>query len=62
MPTDSTPWLVVEHGPTVPPHTLRLACLRCGDRNDTPLPIDINRLVGIHNQFKARHKGCKENE
>ena len=57
---DATPWLVVKFGPEVPPGVFRLACLRCGDTHDTPLPITVSELVTIEAAFRGRHKDCKE--
>lgn len=59
---DVTPWLVVKFGPEVPAGVMRLACLRCGDTHDTPLPVAVSDLTGIHDRFKARHAGCKEGD
>ncbi len=53
-------WLVVKFGPEVPANVMRLACLRCGDVNDTPLPVAVSDLTQHHDRFKARHEGCKE--
>lgn len=58
--SDTTPWLVVKFGPAVPAGVLRLACLRCGDTNDTALPAKVSDLTNLHDRFKARHEGCKE--
>ena len=55
-----TPWIVVKFGPEVPPGVLRIACLRCGDVNDTHLPVSCSTLVTGERAFNARHKDCKE--
>lgn len=59
---DRTPWLVIKFGPGVPGNVMRLACLRCGDTNDTPLPIPVSKLTDIEAAFRGRHKDCKEND
>ena len=55
-----TPWIVVRYGPGVPANVLRIACLRCGDTNDTPLPMSCSALVASERAFNLRHKDCKE--
>lgn len=58
---DRTPWLVIKFGPEVPANVMRVACLRCGDVNDTPLPIPVLALATIESDFRIRHRNCKEN-
>ena len=60
MSRDPSPWLVIRLGPDVPPGILRLACLRCGDTNDTPLPVPVSKLTGLEADFRKRHRNCKE--
>lgn len=57
---DRTPWIVVRYGPDVPPQTYRLACLRCGDHNDSALPLPVSAIVRLGDVFTKRHRKCPE--
>ena len=37
----------------------RLRCLRCGDEHWVILPMPVSELVGLSDEFAARHRRCR---
>jgi len=57
-----TPWLVIVTDGSVPSTVMCLRCNRCRDVYHCILPASTDKILKVHDHFKAMHKACKEGE